>query len=303
MTCAMRKVSRPGQALENLRLLLSYRANPTARNRYGNTPLHTLAGLGDAQGIELFLRFGADANAVNADGWTPLDCCLHFEFTQPARASGRSQMQCAAVLLGWGAFPMRYGHSDTQKAVPCYTIPVAQPLGQMETTPKIVPVPVPTIVPVPVPSAPMLEGKAAGEVRTTPLPTAPSVQQVDNPPVSLSVIEASPLFEGAVLVDEKKIPVASGVAVGIPVPSAPSAAGSEELEAALAAFANAVTTAEIVASLRRIEAAASASAGDMPVSRDRIIATGTAKFRSSPKAWSHECAKAYHAVLSALTKP
>lgn len=53
-------------------LLLGKGANPNAKDKAGATPLIIAAELGFADGIQLLLARGADANLANAQGETPL---------------------------------------------------------------------------------------------------------------------------------------------------------------------------------------------------------------------------------------
>jgi uncharacterized protein len=65
----------------------------------GNTPLHLAALDGWAEGIEALLARGADANAVNRGGQTP----LHLALSAPRS----SQLKTVETLLSRGASPTR----------------------------------------------------------------------------------------------------------------------------------------------------------------------------------------------------
>jgi ankyrin repeat protein len=53
-------------------LLETYRDTLNLRNRYGWTPLHWAARNGHLQTVTALLDWGADVNAADANGWTPL---------------------------------------------------------------------------------------------------------------------------------------------------------------------------------------------------------------------------------------
>ena len=81
---------------EIMELLLQHGANPQARSRQGNTPLHVATSMRRAttKMLELLFQKGASVNAKNLQGWTP----LHW-----AAWHGRSDM--AEWLLRHGANP------------------------------------------------------------------------------------------------------------------------------------------------------------------------------------------------------
>jgi ankyrin repeat protein len=66
----------PGDAAEAVSLLLAKGAEPNAADWAGNTALHHAAELGADALIELLASHGADAQAKNYDGATPLDLVL-----------------------------------------------------------------------------------------------------------------------------------------------------------------------------------------------------------------------------------
>lgn len=87
-------IFRTGTAL--LRLLLAAGERPDAHEYvalYGG-PLHCACSYGNAEIAELLLRYGADANKQDADGWTP----LHWS------VQGK-HIACARLLLASGSNP------------------------------------------------------------------------------------------------------------------------------------------------------------------------------------------------------
>lgn len=87
-------IFRTGTAL--LRLLLAAGESPDAHEPvalYGG-PLHCACCYGNAEITELLLRYGADANKQDADGWTP----LHWSVRG-------NHVECARLLLAAGANP------------------------------------------------------------------------------------------------------------------------------------------------------------------------------------------------------
>ncbi len=87
-------IFRTGTAL--LRLLLTAGESPDAHEPvalYGG-PLHCACCYGNAEIAELLLRYGADANKQDADGWTP----LHWSVRG-------NHVECARLLLAAGANP------------------------------------------------------------------------------------------------------------------------------------------------------------------------------------------------------
>jgi len=59
-----------------LRLLLEAGADVNARNCYGSTPLHSAAVSSMQQAAAALLAAGADLDAVNSGGWTPLQYAI-----------------------------------------------------------------------------------------------------------------------------------------------------------------------------------------------------------------------------------
>lgn len=87
-------IFRTGTAL--LRLLLAAGESPDAHEPvalYGG-PLHCACCYGNEEIAELLLRYGADANKQDADGWTP----LHWSVRG-------NHVECARLLLAAGANP------------------------------------------------------------------------------------------------------------------------------------------------------------------------------------------------------
>ena len=56
----------------NITVLLKAGADVNTRDKYGETPLHEAAALGTPANIALLLKAGADVNARTEDGYTPL---------------------------------------------------------------------------------------------------------------------------------------------------------------------------------------------------------------------------------------
>ena len=54
------------------KLLLQLKADPTTKNKDGDTPLHWASRRGQVDTVRLFLQFNADPNDKNKDGNTPL---------------------------------------------------------------------------------------------------------------------------------------------------------------------------------------------------------------------------------------
>ena len=69
--------------------LLKAGAEPNASNFVGNTPLHYAAHRGRTEAIEALLAAGADQNAKNVYGATPLDIALRDGRHEAARALGQ----------------------------------------------------------------------------------------------------------------------------------------------------------------------------------------------------------------------
>ena len=88
--------------------LLVAGANPQIVNQFQNTPLHTAAGTGEADLIELLLQYNASPNVMNIDGMTPLDCCLHWQKTQPAQASNWKQVRAIQLIKERGGYAAKF---------------------------------------------------------------------------------------------------------------------------------------------------------------------------------------------------
>ena len=59
--------------IEGITMLLQYGANPDAKNKHGLTPLHQFVNQGNEEGIKLLLAYGADVNIKNEQGKSPFD--------------------------------------------------------------------------------------------------------------------------------------------------------------------------------------------------------------------------------------
>ena len=77
---------------ETVRLCFETGADIEARNKYGRTPLHTAARLGNAETIAALLEAGEDIEARDKHGWTPLH-----------RAAAWSTAETVTTLLEAGA--------------------------------------------------------------------------------------------------------------------------------------------------------------------------------------------------------
>ena len=63
---------------------LAVGADVNAKNRYGSTPLHRAASAGHKEIAELLIAEGADVNAKDEDGETPLDWVIEKNHTEIA---------------------------------------------------------------------------------------------------------------------------------------------------------------------------------------------------------------------------
>jgi len=117
--------------------LLQAGANPQVVNRYQNTPLHTAAGMGEVYLIEVLLKYNASPNIVNVDGMTPLDCCIHWQKTQPAQASNENQNRAEELLRSRGGYAAKFSTvpmavTDANPVTQAVPVPVKSN-GQVET--------------------------------------------------------------------------------------------------------------------------------------------------------------------------
>lgn len=83
-----------------IRFLASKGANVNARNSKGETPLQLASNLGFAEGVEALLQLGARVDEPNSTGETPLIAATH-----------RKDAAMARVLLKAGANPKRNDNS------------------------------------------------------------------------------------------------------------------------------------------------------------------------------------------------
>lgn len=72
--CALHKAVAEGD-IDRLQSLLQTVTNVNETDRAGNTALHVAACCHDGEAVRLLLDAGADMNARNALGFTPLDLC------------------------------------------------------------------------------------------------------------------------------------------------------------------------------------------------------------------------------------
>lgn len=77
---------------EHMKLLVEAGADVNAADCYGFTPLHTAVFWRRGACVKLFIRYGADINAVNKYGDTP----LHF-------AANNADIKCMRLLIAAGA--------------------------------------------------------------------------------------------------------------------------------------------------------------------------------------------------------
>lgn len=83
-------------------LLLRYGADPNARDNYGRTPLHWAMVSGNAKVVKLLLAAGTNVDVVDDDGATPLsELVTRLECGAPRQG----HPEIAALLLEWGADP------------------------------------------------------------------------------------------------------------------------------------------------------------------------------------------------------
>lgn len=83
-----------------VQFLLQRGANPNAEDKKGVTPLTLAANLGFVEGVEALLKAGARVEVQNAAGETPLIAAVH-----------RRDMALVRLLLGRGADPARTDNS------------------------------------------------------------------------------------------------------------------------------------------------------------------------------------------------
>jgi hypothetical protein len=72
----------------------------TLADSVGVTPLHEAAGWGQAEVVKLLLQLGADINAQDKNGWTPL---IHASFVNSIYRVGEGMLETAKILVENGA--------------------------------------------------------------------------------------------------------------------------------------------------------------------------------------------------------
>lgn len=93
------------QIPEVMNNLLKAGAAIEARDKAGDTPLHKAAIFRSSDSLKVLISLGADLNAENQSGLTPLICAITIVFTQSLRELNDDSMIAEAVktLLGAGA--------------------------------------------------------------------------------------------------------------------------------------------------------------------------------------------------------
>lgn len=71
--------------IKEMERLISAGANVNARNAYGLTPLHSAALYGKVEAARLLIRNGADVNAIDSNGKTPLHFAAFYDQGEVAR--------------------------------------------------------------------------------------------------------------------------------------------------------------------------------------------------------------------------
>lgn len=88
-----------GPAQEMMKVLFAHGARVDDRNNTGRTALHLIARTGDAGSVALLLERGADPNAVDEGGETPLDLATRAELTD---TSGSPFAETVKLLIAHG---------------------------------------------------------------------------------------------------------------------------------------------------------------------------------------------------------
>ena len=82
----MNKVPEKDSQVEILRILLEHGADPNAINNFGATPIHFRAVEGSTQAVELLLSYKANPNLRCKNGSTPLSLAIEFGHLETIKA-------------------------------------------------------------------------------------------------------------------------------------------------------------------------------------------------------------------------
>jgi cytohesin len=92
--------------IKGIKQLIADGADVNAKNRDGTTPLQTAAIRGHKEFLQLLIANGADVNAKNEDGMTPLHCAAigtSLNYLSRGGRYGVDQKEVAELLISAGA--------------------------------------------------------------------------------------------------------------------------------------------------------------------------------------------------------